>query len=217
MVNLMTAAVWTSYSFKAQSLELAMIFVGILVLSILQVAIYLFIRPRQKLIAQFFGVMILCQVFNFDALSARSCGLAGLICTTAQSLLPLSHIPSLIDTRDCTNMNSLGFLNASVLCSVFWLGWALLSSHYLFAVAQVPLVGSGIIQCLFVSWASQNDQLVSSNSRSGFLAGCLQHYIMHDLILYFKQYSVRRNCQELKSTFFQSRLDTTYSSTMKRF
>ena len=40
---------------------------------------------------------------------------------------------------------------------------------------------------------------------------------MHDMILYFKQYQVRRNCHELKSTFYVNRIENSYESTIKKF
>lgn len=50
IVNVLNNAVWTSYSFKRQSIELATVFVINLVINILLVAVCLFVRPQQKLI-----------------------------------------------------------------------------------------------------------------------------------------------------------------------
>ena len=40
---------------------------------------------------------------------------------------------------------------------------------------------------------------------------------MRDLIGYFKQYTVRRNCQELKTTFYTSAKESAYMSTYQKY
>lgn len=95
--------------------------------------------------------------------------------------------------------------------------WSALTGHYFFMASQIFAESSIIIQVLFVVWAKNNATLAPGDEHStGFLGRCIQTYVMRDLIMYFRQYQVRRNCYELKSTFYESS-QCTFDSTIKQF
>lgn len=57
-------------------------------------SIYLSVKPDQKLIIQFFGVVVTCQLFNFDFLSKYGTGAFAIGFGILQSMVPLSIIVS---------------------------------------------------------------------------------------------------------------------------
>mmetsp|Transcript_40224 Transcript_40224/g.61389 ORF Transcript_40224/g.61389 Transcript_40224/m.61389 type:complete len:131 (+) Transcript_40224:211-603(+) len=60
LLALMNYSVWTSYAFKVQSVEIALISVTCLLINVLLLALYLVVKPEQQLTIQFFGVLIFC-------------------------------------------------------------------------------------------------------------------------------------------------------------
>ena len=152
LVSTLNCAVWTSYSFKLHCIELAVVTVSMLLANVVMLGFYMIMRPSSKQIVQFFALIILCQIFNFDVLPPHTCGIVGVLCSLLFNFLPLSNVPTLIDTRvpNCLPSNSM--LTLQIFGAVCWSGWALLSHHYLFLIAQVPTISSLVIQLLFVLW-----------------------------------------------------------------
>ena len=116
LVSVLNNAVWTSFSFKEQKIELATVFVASLLLDTCSIAILLFFKPETKRIVEFVGIIILCQVFNFDMMSSMCCGMIGISCSLLLSLIPLSHIVSLTSFADLTSSQHLLILVTSRLC-----------------------------------------------------------------------------------------------------
>ena len=105
LVNILSCVIWTSYAFKTQNIDLAIISVFPLIITIILVAIYLSVKPESKLIKQFFTVILISQIFNFDLLSKSLCGLLGTLMSITTNLVPLTFIPEVIRTRDVSGIN----------------------------------------------------------------------------------------------------------------
>ena len=88
-------SIWTSYAFKLQLIEIAIVNVFSLLATVVYLSIYLLVKTEQKYIVQFFVVLISCQVFNFDVMHEKLCGILGLISMFTLQIIPLSQIVSL--------------------------------------------------------------------------------------------------------------------------
>ena len=73
-------------------------------------------------------------------------------------------------------------------------------------ISLIPQISASLILLLFVQWA--NNSLPKTKVFDS---------VMRDLIRYFKQYSVRRNCQELKTTFYFSAKESAYMYTYQKY
>jgi len=59
LLNILCNSVWTSYAFKTQNIDLAIISVFPLVIAIILSTIYLSVKPQSHLIQQFFGTVLI--------------------------------------------------------------------------------------------------------------------------------------------------------------
>ena len=66
-----------------------------MLINVLLLAIYLTIKPDKTLIAQFFAVIVVCQIFNFDYLGQYLCAVIGIILSFLLNIIPLSFIVSI--------------------------------------------------------------------------------------------------------------------------
>ena len=118
-------AIWTSYAFKTKNIDLAIICVTrkfssdfslfpiALIIGIIMSAIYLSVKPDSSLIKQFFFVILISQVFNFDMVPTTMCGMLGTITSIMSSSVSLMYMPEVIKTRDVTSINlPLSMMNA---------------------------------------------------------------------------------------------------------
>jgi len=131
LVSLVCNSIWTSYAFKVQSIEIAIINVIGLLANVLLLTIYLIVKPEQNLMTQFFGVMVVCQIFNFDTFNFYICGYLGIFCSTLMSVIPLSQIPEIIETR-CTQKLNIYSLCLQYANAFVWSIWSFETSHYFF-------------------------------------------------------------------------------------
>jgi uncharacterized protein with PQ loop repeat len=92
-----------------------------LVIAIILSTVYLSVKPDSSLIKQFFGTVLICQIFNFDLLPMSVCGLLGALSSSSINLVGLLSLPNIIETRDVSSIN----LPLSI-CSVSnYMIWAL--------------------------------------------------------------------------------------------
>lgn len=81
------------YSVSLKNFENLSDHIGLLS-NVLLLTIYLIVKPEQNLMTQFFVVMVICQIFNFDIFNLYICGYLGIFCTALMSVIPLSQIVS---------------------------------------------------------------------------------------------------------------------------
>lgn len=98
-------SIWTSYAFKTQNIDLAIISVIPLLVAIILVMIYLTVKPESALIQQFFGTVLISQIFNFDLLPLSICGLLGAVTSVMTNGISLFALPDIIETRDVSQIN----------------------------------------------------------------------------------------------------------------
>ena len=76
-----------------------------LIIGIVVTAIYLSVKPESTLIKQFFFVILVSQVFNFDMVPTTMCGMLGTIFSIMSSSVSLIYMPEVIKTRDVSTIN----------------------------------------------------------------------------------------------------------------
>jgi len=59
LINILCCSIWTSYAFKTQNIDLAVINVFPLVIMVILASIYLSVKPESHLFKQFFGILML--------------------------------------------------------------------------------------------------------------------------------------------------------------
>ena len=113
----MCNAVWTSYAFKTKNIDLAIVtvtrkypilsnfFYIALIIGIMITAIYLSVKPESALIKQFFFVILISQVFNFDMVPTTMCGMLGTLSSIMSSSVSLIYMPEVIKSRDVSTIN----------------------------------------------------------------------------------------------------------------
>ena len=197
ILNVICASIFTSYAFKIESVELALVNVFSLISNIFLLGVYLYINPNQSLIVQFFATIISCQVFNYDLMSSQACGALGILAVIMQQIVPLSQIPSMIETRSTAHLpkHIKYFILLEIVSTLSWMCWSFKSGHYLYIVALLTVLAGKSIQLLFYLWVKRIIVLGNSGPIS---------FILKHLILYFKQYQVRKNFQEMENSFYTS-------------
>lgn len=76
-----------------------------LVIAIILTSIYLSVKPEPNLIKQFFGIIFVSQIFNFDLVAVSICGVLGTLTSILANLMLLSFMPKVIHTRDVSGFN----------------------------------------------------------------------------------------------------------------
>ena len=151
-----------------------------MLIHIILASIYLNVKPDQNLIIQFFGLILVCQLFNFDYLGQYGCGTFAIGFGFLQSIVPLSIVvsiyifhrislliliqPNLIETRNTKELSILK-LCLSALNSVTWIMWSYESSHFLYMAYFIMNLTTQVTLIQFYQWA--NDQKFSSRSYNG--------------------------------------------------
>jgi uncharacterized protein with PQ loop repeat len=115
--------VWTSYAFKTQNIDLAIINVIPLIITIVLASIYLTVKPENPLIQKFFSIILISQIFNFDLVSMSLCGLLGTLISIASNGISLTNMPEVIRTRDVSNIN-LPLTIMSFINNIVWFMYA---------------------------------------------------------------------------------------------
>ena len=125
-----------------------------LLVNILLLAIYLMVKPENGLITQFFVVIVVCQFFNFDMFNSQLCGILGIICTIIQNLIPLCHIPNVIETR-CTSQMNVYIISLSAMNYIIWALWSYLTKNYCYMIGQFLAQKLVMIELMFYLWANR--------------------------------------------------------------
>ena len=125
LLSILSCAIWTSYAFKTQNIDLAIINVFPLIVAIILVSIYLSIKPESGIIKQFFGVIAICQIFNFDLIPSSSCGMLGTCTSVCVNIIPLSFMPNVIKTRDVKGIN-MPLTSVNIVNLAIWETYAIL-------------------------------------------------------------------------------------------
>ena len=105
LLNILCNSVWTSYAFKTQNIDLAIISVFPLIIAIILCTIYLSVKPQSHLIQQFFGTILIVQIFNFDLLPMSMCGVLGSLSSIGLNMIPMMYMQDVIDTKDVSGIN----------------------------------------------------------------------------------------------------------------
>lgn len=74
-------AIWTSYAFQIQNVDLLFVSIVPCMVNGLLSLIYLYVIPDRDLIMKFAGMILICQIFNFDLVSTANTGTLGTLMT----------------------------------------------------------------------------------------------------------------------------------------
>lgn len=152
LLQVLNNCIWTSYAFKTQNIDLAIISVVPLIIAIILTAIYLCVKPESPLMSQFFAMLLLCQIFNFDLLSTSVSGALGTLVSILGNLIGLSFVPEVIESRDTRGFNMpLTYINIFNL--VIWFSYALLKLDPFMSLSQGLGLLFNVIQAMFYHWA----------------------------------------------------------------
>lgn len=143
---------WCSYAFKTQNIDLAIISVFPLVIAIILSTVYLSVKPESTLIKQFFGTVLICQIFNFDMLPMPVCGLLGTLSSISINLIPLIFIPDVIQTKNVSGINY-PLTVVSVINYFIWASYAMIKMDPFMSISQGLGLIFNLIQLMFFYWA----------------------------------------------------------------
>lgn len=202
----MCNAVWTSYAFKTKNIDLAIVtvtrkyhffshsfFYPALIIGIIITAIYLSVKPESSLIKQFFFVILLSQIFNFDMVPTTMCGMLGTITSIMSSSVSLMFMPEVIKTRDVTSIN----LPMSSMNALNYFIWTLVAIwiHDGFMITSQGLgVVFNSILIMFYLWAKK---FINPTDTPAIWP------VMSMLISFFKHFTVQNHCKDMKEFFWQ--------------
>lgn len=145
-------SVWTSYAFKTQNIDLAIISVIPLIVAIILTAIHLSVKPESSLIKQFFFTILVSQIFNFDLVPVTICGSLGTVASIMTNVISLTFMPHVIQTRDVSGINMLmtviNIANLSI-----WECYAVLRGDPFMTLSQFLGLNFNIIIVMFYLWA----------------------------------------------------------------
>jgi uncharacterized paraquat-inducible protein A len=133
--------------------------------------------------------------------NSQLCGILGILSTVAHFLIPLSHIPSVIETR-CTMQLDGTRLFMSLLNAIQWALWSFLTRDYYYMTGQMVATCLIIVPLLFFCWANRII-IKPPSEKTTIIQGALNR-LMSILITYFKQYTVSKNLQEMQVRFYTS-------------
>jgi uncharacterized protein with PQ loop repeat len=155
-------------------------------------AIYLSVKPESYLIKQFFGTVLVSQLFNFDLLSMSLCGTLGTLSSILVNMIPLAFIPKVIQTRDVSGINfplaAMGTINLFI-----WASYAIIKQDPFMTVSQVLGFIFNVIILMFYFWAKNQINSIDTP---------LTWIFMRPLIKFFKQFEVQKNLKEMQSFFW---------------
>lgn len=145
-------SIWTSYAFKTQNIDLAIVSVIPLIVDIILLTIYLTVKPQSLLIKKFFGMVLFSQIFNFDLIPVSMCGLLGTFTSVLSNMFGLLFIPDIIRTRDVSVIN-FPMLTMSTINSLLWFMYALLLNESFMMMSNSLGFLFNTIQLLIYYWA----------------------------------------------------------------
>lgn len=135
---------------------MAVLYVYCMLLQLLQLAIYILIKPQQRLIFQFFGVIVICQTFNLDHFSSTFCALCGCLCLSLEQLVQLCRVPDALDTHESDPfIPSFSFLFIKLASLYTWSLWSWMSGQYWFTIAFQVQSTATWVQLLVYLWANR--------------------------------------------------------------
>lgn len=192
LLCILNNSIWTSYAFKIQNIDLAIISVIPLIISVVLAAIYLAIKPESQLIKQFFIAVLVSQVFNFDLLSVSTTGLMGTAVSILSNMIPLSFMPEVIQTRDVRGINMPLAIVNQVSLSIWALYAALIVEPFMLTSQMMGWAFNGI-QILFFFWAKGKVNAVDTPQI---------YFITRYLIKFFSLFAVQQKFKEMKQFFW---------------
>lgn len=192
LLCILNNSIWTSYAFKIQNIDLAIISVIPLIISVVLAAIYLTIKPESHLIRQFFIAVLVSQVFNFDLLSVSTTGLMGTAVSILSNMIPLSFMPEVIQTRDVRGINMPLAVVNQVTLSIWALYAALIVEPFMLTSQMMGWAFNGI-QILFFFWAKGKVNAVDTPQ---------VYFITRYLIKFFSLFAVQQKFKEMKQFFW---------------
>lgn len=192
LLCILNNSIWTSYAFKIQNIDLAIISVIPLTISVVLAAIYLTIKPESHLIKQFFMAVLVSQVFNFDLLSVSTTGLLGTAVSVLSNMIPLSFMPEVIQTRDVRGINMpLAVVNQATL-SIWALYATLIFEPFMLTSQMIGWICNGV-QILFFFWAKGKVNAVDTPQ---------VFFIVRHLIKFFSLFTVQQKFKEMQAFFW---------------
>lgn len=178
---------WTSYAFKTQNIDLAIISVIPLIIAIILTAIHLSVKPESSLIKQFFFTIAISQIFNFDLVPVTICGSLGTIASIMTNVISLTFMPHVIQTRDVSGINMpMTVINLSNLS--IWESYAVLRGDPFMTLSQFLGLIFNIIIVMFYLWAK--NKINSQDTPNAWI-------IMRQLIWFFKLFEVQKQLKEM--------------------
>lgn len=152
LLLLICNSIWTSYAFKTQNIDLAIISVVPLIVAIILLTIYLTVKPQSLLIKKFFGMILFSQIFNFDLIPVSMCGLLGTFTSVFCNLFGLFFMPDVIKTRDVSVLN-IPMLVISTINALLWFLYAVLLNESFMMMSNSLGFLFNVIQLLIYNWA----------------------------------------------------------------
>ena len=148
-------SIWTSYAFKTQNIDLAIISVVPLVIAIILTVIYISVKPESSLMRQLFGTIVICQIFNFDLLSISSTGTLGTVVSILSNLIGVAVVPGVIETRDTSGFN-MPLIYINIFNLLIWFTYAVVRGDVYMSTSQGLGLLFNLVQALFYHWAIGN-------------------------------------------------------------
>lgn len=192
LMVIMSSAIWTSYAFKTQNIDLAIVSVIPLVITIILTAIYLSVKPESHLIKQFLGIVMVSQIFNFDLIPVTMCGMLGTLFSMASNAVPLMYMPEVIQTRDVSGIN-MPLTCVNVCNIIIWLSIALYINDPFMTTSQTVGLSFNVIQLMFYFWAKK---MITAQKTPKLWV------VMRHLLSFFRLFVVQKNLAEFKSFFW---------------
>jgi uncharacterized protein with PQ loop repeat len=152
-LNILCNSIWTSYAFKTQNIDLAIICVIPLVITVILTTIYLSVIPKTEHIQRFFATVLISQIFNFDLLPMSLCGTLGTLTSILTSGISLTYLPEIIKTRDVSGINLL-LTSMSVLNYIIWTLYACVKNDPFMTISQGLGFFFNMIMVMFYYWAN---------------------------------------------------------------
>ena len=123
-----------------------------LIIAIILATIYLTVKPKGHLIQQFFTVVLVSQIFNFDLLPMSMCGLLGTLASIATNGVNLSCMTDVIKTRDVSGIN-LPLTVISTINTTIWFLYAYTKGDPFMTMSNSISTIFNSIQLMFYFWA----------------------------------------------------------------
>ena len=150
-------------------------------------------KPESKLFKQFFGILLISQIFNFDLLSMSICGLLGTTSSIMTNMVPLSFMPDVIASRDVSGIN-FPLTAVNIFNLTIWLSYAMIKGDPFMTVSQFLGLCFNTTTLMFYFWAKGKINSVSTPNL---------WMIMRLMINFFRLFEVQQNLKEFNNFFWQ--------------